>query len=112
MNLWDYHLQTFRFEDGRLVLRGANGSGKTKALEVLVPFVLDGSIDARRLDPFSATAAPCATTSCGAARRAHGRMRGSSCGRARAVTIGIGMRDLQGQHRREALVLRRRSRPR
>ena len=53
VNLWDYHLQTFRFEDGRLVLRGANGSGKTKALEVLVPFVLDGQLDPRRLDPFS-----------------------------------------------------------
>ena len=34
-------------------LRGHNGSGKTKALEVLFPFVLDGSLDARRLDPFS-----------------------------------------------------------
>ncbi len=53
VNLWDYDLQRFRFEEGRLVLRGANGSGKTKALEVLVPFVLDGQLDPRRLDPFS-----------------------------------------------------------
>ena len=53
VNLWDYDLQRFRFEDGRLVLRGANGSGKTKALEVLIPFVLDGQLDTRRLDPFS-----------------------------------------------------------
>ncbi len=53
IGLWDYHQQVFSFADGRLVLRGPNGSGKTKALEVLVPFVLDGSIDARRLDPFS-----------------------------------------------------------
>ena len=53
LGLWDYAQQVFHFADGRLVLRGPNGSGKTKALEVLVPFVLDGSIDARRLDPFS-----------------------------------------------------------
>jgi uncharacterized protein (TIGR02680 family) len=53
IGIWDYDEQEFRFANGHLVLRGPNGSGKTKALEVLVPFVLDGSIDARRLDPFS-----------------------------------------------------------
>lgn len=53
INLWDYLDEEFVFADGRLALRGHNGSGKTKALEVLFPFVLDGSLDARRLDPFS-----------------------------------------------------------
>ncbi|MEV5414141.1 SbcC/MukB-like Walker B domain-containing protein [Thermopolyspora sp. NPDC052614] len=53
INLWDYADEEFVFGDGRLVLRGHNGSGKTKALEVLFPFVLDGVADARRLDPFS-----------------------------------------------------------
>ena len=53
VGLWDYVDDTFAFADGRLVLRGANGSGKTKALEVLFPFVLDGRLDPRRLDPFS-----------------------------------------------------------
>lgn len=53
INLWDYFDEEFAFADGRLALRGHNGSGKTKALEVLFPFVLDGSLDARRLDPFS-----------------------------------------------------------
>ncbi|MEO3786929.1 TIGR02680 family protein [Actinocorallia sp. B10E7] len=53
INLWDYVDEEFVFADGRLVLRGHNGSGKTKALEVLFPFVLDGVADARRLDPFS-----------------------------------------------------------
>jgi uncharacterized protein (TIGR02680 family) len=53
VGLWDYTQQTFAFADGRLVLRGANGSGKTKALEVLFPFALDGRLDPRRLDPFS-----------------------------------------------------------
>ena len=53
INLWDYADEEFVFGDGRLVLRGHNGSGKTKALEVLFPFILDGVADARRLDPFS-----------------------------------------------------------
>ncbi|MFM9701067.1 hypothetical protein [Streptomyces europaeiscabiei] len=34
VNLWDYRDEEFVFADGRLVLRGPNGSGKTKALEV------------------------------------------------------------------------------
>ncbi|GII62123.1 hypothetical protein Skr01_22080 [Sphaerisporangium krabiense] len=53
INVWDYVDEEFVFADGRLVLRGHNGSGKTKALEVLFPFILDGVADARRLDPFS-----------------------------------------------------------
>ncbi|MFG1795239.1 TIGR02680 family protein [Nocardia sp. NPDC049149] len=53
VNLWDYRDQEFCFGDGRLVLRGPNGSGKTKALEVLFPFVLDGRIEPRRLNPFA-----------------------------------------------------------
>ncbi len=53
INVWDYVDEEFVFADGRLALRGHNGSGKTKALEVLFPFVLDGVADSRRLDPFS-----------------------------------------------------------
>ena len=53
INVWDYADEEFVFADGRLVLRGHNGSGKTKALEVLFPFVFDGVAAARRLDPFS-----------------------------------------------------------
>ncbi|WP_046472282.1 TIGR02680 family protein [Allosalinactinospora lopnorensis] len=47
-NVWQYDDHTFRFADGRLLLRGRNGTGKSKALEMLLPFLLDG--DARRLD--------------------------------------------------------------
>src|SRR5271170_6690775 len=53
INIWDYVDEEWVFADGRLALRGHNGSGKTKALEVLFPFVLDGVADSRRLDPFS-----------------------------------------------------------
>jgi uncharacterized protein (TIGR02680 family) len=54
VNLWDYRDEEFAFAGGWLVLRGPNGSGKTKALEVLFPFVLDGRIDPKRLNPFAA----------------------------------------------------------
>lgn len=52
--MWDYRDEEFCFADGWLILRGPNGSGKTKALEVLFPFVFDGRIDPKRLNPFAA----------------------------------------------------------
>jgi uncharacterized protein (TIGR02680 family) len=54
INMWDYRDEEFSFAGGWLILRGPNGSGKTKALEVLFPFVLDGRIDPKRLNPFAA----------------------------------------------------------
>lgn len=47
-NVWQYDEQDFAFGDGRLLLRGKNGAGKSKALEMLLPYLLDG--DARALD--------------------------------------------------------------
>jgi uncharacterized protein (TIGR02680 family) len=52
LNLWQYDEQEFRFADGRLILRGENGSGKSKALEVLLPFLFDADLSPYRLDPF------------------------------------------------------------
>jgi recombinational DNA repair ATPase RecF len=43
VNLWDYRDEEFVFADGRLVSRGPNGSGKTKALEVLFPSCWTGA---------------------------------------------------------------------
>jgi uncharacterized protein (TIGR02680 family) len=42
LNVWQYDEQVFEFAGGRLLLRGANGAGKSKTLEVLLPFALDG----------------------------------------------------------------------
>ncbi|WP_148612666.1 TIGR02680 family protein [Nocardioides rubriscoriae] len=42
LNVWQYDDQVFDFADGRLLLRGANGAGKSKTLEMLLPFALDG----------------------------------------------------------------------
>ncbi|MDI2125101.1 TIGR02680 family protein [Yinghuangia seranimata] len=41
-NVWQYDDAEFHFGDGRLLLRGKNGAGKSKALEMLLPFLLDG----------------------------------------------------------------------
>ena len=42
LNVRQYDEQEFTFADGRLLLRGANGAGKSKTLEMLLPFALDG----------------------------------------------------------------------
>jgi uncharacterized protein (TIGR02680 family) len=42
LNVWQYDEQLFDFSDGRLLLRGTNGAGKSKTMEMLLPFVLDG----------------------------------------------------------------------
>jgi uncharacterized protein (TIGR02680 family) len=47
-NVWQYDEQEFAFGEGRLLLRGKNGAGKSKALEMLLPYLLDG--DSRALD--------------------------------------------------------------
>ncbi|MBB6120981.1 TIGR02680 family protein [Nocardiopsis algeriensis] len=47
-NVWQYDDHVLDFAEGRLLLRGRNGAGKSKALEMLLPFLLDG--DTRRLD--------------------------------------------------------------
>ncbi len=56
VNLYEYGDQVFRFSGGRLLLRGHNTSGKTKALELLLPFCLDGDIAPHKLDPFARAA--------------------------------------------------------
>lgn len=51
-NLWEYDDAEFWFADGRLVLRGGNGTGKTKILELTTLMLLRGEITASVLDPF------------------------------------------------------------
>lgn len=50
-NIWEYDDQVFEFAGGRVVLRGRNGSGKSNALSLLFPFILDGVMSAARMDP-------------------------------------------------------------
>ncbi len=51
LNVWEYDDQTFDFGDGRLALRGRNGSGKSNALALLCPFIFDAVMSAARMDP-------------------------------------------------------------
>ena len=39
--VWEYGVMTRRTPSGRILFRGSNGAGKTTALEILVPFLLD-----------------------------------------------------------------------
>ncbi|SDF97468.1 TIGR02680 family protein [Lentzea fradiae] len=52
VNLWEYDRAEFWFADGRLVLRGGNGAGKTKVLELTTLMLMRGEIGASVLDPF------------------------------------------------------------
>lgn len=52
VNFWLYDEQDFPFADGKLLLRGANGSGKSITTQSFIPFILDGNRSPERLDPF------------------------------------------------------------
>src|SRR3990172_3632306 len=57
-NVWEYDDRRFVFRRGRLLLRGRNEAGKTKAVELLFPFLLDADLAPQRLDPFGSNARP------------------------------------------------------
>ncbi|WP_168120139.1 TIGR02680 family protein [Paenibacillus sp. HB172176] len=52
LNFWFYEEEEFELEDGRIVLRGTNGAGKSVTMQSFVPLVLDGDKRPHRLDPF------------------------------------------------------------
>lgn len=52
LNLYLYDEQVFAFHNGRLLLRGNNGTGKSMALEVLLPYLLDAELTPTRLSTF------------------------------------------------------------
>ena len=51
VDLYRYDDQEFLFEDGRLLLRGNNGTGKSRVLALQLPFLLDGDVAPHRLEP-------------------------------------------------------------
>jgi len=56
INFWYYDEEEFHFKDGRLLLRGANGSGKSVTMQSFIPLLLDGNKSPERLDPFGSRA--------------------------------------------------------
>lgn len=55
VNFWLYDEEEFIFEDGKLLLRGQNGSGKSITTQSFIPFILDGDRTPSRLDPFGSS---------------------------------------------------------
>ena len=51
VNLFRYDDQQFGFEDGHLLLRGNNGTGKSRVLALQLPFLLDGEVAPHRMEP-------------------------------------------------------------
>ena len=51
LNIYKYDEEEFPFEDGRLLLRGNNGAGKSRVLALQLPFLLDGAMDSHRVEP-------------------------------------------------------------
>jgi hypothetical protein len=49
--LFYYDSEEFWFHDGRLLLRGNNGTGKSKVLALTLPFLLDGELAPHRVEP-------------------------------------------------------------
>ncbi|MGX7827255.1 TIGR02680 family protein [Actinokineospora sp. 24-640] len=51
VDIFYYDIEEFHFHDGRLLLRGNNGTGKSKVLALVLPFLLDGELAPHRVEP-------------------------------------------------------------
>src|SRR5437773_6306536 len=51
VNLYRYDQEEFHYENGRLLLRGSNGTGKSRVLALQLPFLFDGEISSHRVEP-------------------------------------------------------------
>lgn len=51
IDMFYYDSQEFWFHDGRLLLRGNNGTGKSKVLALTLPLLLDGDLSPHRVEP-------------------------------------------------------------
>lgn len=51
VELYHYDVEEFWFRDGHLLLRGNNGTGKSKVLSLTLPFLLDANLTPARVEP-------------------------------------------------------------
>lgn len=51
VELFHYDSEEFWFHDGHLLLRGNNGTGKSKVLSLTLPFLFDASLKPSRIEP-------------------------------------------------------------
>ena len=52
VNFWVYDEEVFPLKNGKILLRGSNGSGKSITTQSFIPYILDGDRQPSRLDPF------------------------------------------------------------
>lgn len=51
VEMFFYDVEEFWFRDGHLLLRGNNGTGKSKVLSLTLPFLFDASLRSERIEP-------------------------------------------------------------
>ena len=51
VEIFHYDSEEFWFHDGHLLLRGNNGTGKSKVLSLTLPFLFDAQLRASRIEP-------------------------------------------------------------
>ncbi len=51
VELFHYDSEDFWFHDGHLLLRGNNGTGKSKVLSLTLPFLFDAQLRSSRIEP-------------------------------------------------------------
>lgn len=51
LNLYLFEDEEFHYAQGRLLLRGNNGTGKSRVLALQLPFLLDGEVHPHRVEP-------------------------------------------------------------
>ncbi|OWK21027.1 hypothetical protein AJ88_22180 [Mesorhizobium amorphae CCBAU 01583] len=51
VELFRYDSEEFWFRDGHLLLRGNNGTGKSKVLSLTLPLLLDAQLKSSRIEP-------------------------------------------------------------
>lgn len=55
VNFWLYDNEIFDLENGKILIRGTNGSGKSITTQSIVSFILDGNRSPERLDTFGSS---------------------------------------------------------
>src|SRR5690606_7289615 len=51
VEMFFYDAEEFWFRDGHLLLRGNNGTGKSKVLSLTLPFLFDANLRSERIEP-------------------------------------------------------------
>lgn len=52
LDFWHYDEQEYELNDGKIIFRGTNGSGKSVTTQSFIPLLLDGNKSPNRIDPF------------------------------------------------------------